>query len=153
MIEEDIQKLTAAITQLTTTAEALLETLRSRTTAISVIDELRTKPDALMGKLAEAIEEPAPKPKKAKAPKIEEPKPEPAPAPAAEPAPAPEAPAATSGVSLANIRAAAQKALDNGKVQQIVAINKQYGLKRVSDASPDQYAEILAKLEEINGQA
>ena len=149
MIEEDIQKLTAAITQLTTTAEALLETLRSRTTAISVIDELRTKPDALMGKLAEVIEGPAPKPKKAKAPKVEEPKPE----PASEPAPAPEAPAATSGVSLANIRAAAQKALDNGKVQQIVAINKQYGLKRVSDASPDQYAEILAKLEEINGQA
>lgn len=132
MIETEIQKLTAAVTQLTVTAEALLETLRHKPAAVDV---------------QPAAEEPAPapKPKKAKAPKVEEPEP----VKAEEPAPA--APTAREH-TLADLRDAAQKALDNGKLDDVVKLNKHYGVKRISEVPPELYGEIIGKLEAlVNG--
>ena len=86
------------------------------------------------------------KTKKAKKEKV-------APAPVAAPEPEPEptpAPVAAPEITLSQIREAAQKALDNGKLDQVVAINKEYGLKRISDAATEQWPEILAKLEALN---
>lgn len=151
MIEEDIQKLTAAITQLTVTTEALLETLRSQTVVNMTVETPEPAP--------------APKPKKAKAQpvvtkaevveRIEEAKvagqiddgEAKFAVEKAKDTPMPD------GVTLEQLRAEAQKALDAGKAKQIVAINKEFGLKRISDANADQYPLILARLEEINGQA
>ena len=131
MIENDIQKLTAAIEQLTVTAEALLETLRHKPAAVDV---------------QPAAEEPAPapKPKKAKAPKVEEPVPAPEPAPAEEPAAS-----AAREYTLADLRDAAQKALDNGKLDDVVNLNKHYSVKRISEVPPELYGEIIAKLEAL----
>lgn len=156
MIENDIQKLTAAIEQLTVTAEALLETLRHKPAAVDVhkIAEglnVLAKSTAIAsdGTVIEpsAAEEPAPapKPKKAKAPKVEEP----APVKAEEPAPA--APVARE-YTLADLRDAAQRALDNGKLDDVVNLNKHYGVKRISEVPPELYGEIITKLEAlVNG--
>lgn len=134
MLETKIQELTAAVTQLTTAIEAL----RAQSVTTSVTS----------GTAATTTTVDAPKPKKAKAPKAEEPAPEPTP----EPTPAPEP---VAEVSLKDIRDAAQAALDAGKLNDVVALNKRFGLKRISDAPVDQYSSILAALKEINadGQA
>lgn len=130
MLETKIQELTAAVTQLTTAIEAL----RAQSVTTSVTS----------GTAATTTTVDAPKAKKAKAPKAEEPTPEPTP----EPAPVAE-------VTLKDIRDAAQAALDAGKLNDVVALNKRFGLKRISDAPVDQYSAILAALKEINadGQA
>jgi hypothetical protein len=145
MIETKLQELTAAVTQLTTVAEALLETLRHQTasTTTSV-----TSGTAATTTTVEAAPEPAPKPKKAKAPKVEEP----APAPAPEPAPAPAAELPT----IEDLRAAAQAALDAGKLTEVVALNKRHGVKRISEVDQSLYAEIIAELKGLvaaDGQA
>lgn len=145
MIETKIQELTAAVTQLTTVTEALIEALRHQSSTTTVTS----------GTTATTTTVEAPKPKKAKAPKVEEPA-APAPAPAPEPVPAaPEpVPAAAPEVTLKDLRDAAQSALDAGKLNDVVAINKRFGLKRISDAPVEQYPELLAALKELtNGQA
>ncbi len=145
MIETKIQELTAAVTQLTTVTEALIEALRHQSSTTTVTS----------GTTATTTTVEAPKPKKAKTPKVEEPA-APAPAPAPEPVPAaPEpVPAAAPEVTLKDLRDAAQTALDAGKLNDVVAINKRFGLKRISDAPVEQYPELLAALKELtNGQA
>ena len=145
MIETKIQELTAAVTQLTTVTEALIEALRHQSSTTTVTS----------GTTATTTTVEAPKPKKAKAPKAEEPA-APAPAPAPEPVPvAPEpVPAAAPEITLKDLRDAAQAALDAGKLNDVVAINKRFGLKRISDAPVEQYPELLAALKELtNGQA
>lgn len=185
MLEEKIDKLTAAVAQLTVTAEALLETLRRPSPAtgwpaggnltvtgsgtamtisgpgndLTVTGSGTTVLPYNPADAAATLEAIAPvtKPKKAKAPKVEAPaapaeEPAPAPAPAAEePAPAPEP--AKKQYTLADLREAAQKALDAGKLNDVVDLNKKYNVKRISEVSPDLYPEIIAKLEAINGQA
>ena len=138
MLETKIQELTAAVTQLTTAIEAL-RAQSVTTTVTSASAATTTTVDA-------------PKPKKAKAPKAEEPAPAPAPEPTPEPTPEP---APVAEVTLKDIRDAAQAALDAGKLNDVVALNKRFGLKRISDAPVDQYSAILAALKEINadGQA
>jgi len=77
-------------------------------------------------------------------------------APVAEPAPAPApAPAPEPALTVADLREVAQKALDAGKLNEVIALNKEYGLKRISDANPAQYGEIIAKLNALlsDGQA
>jgi hypothetical protein len=147
MIETKLQELTAAVTQLTTVTEALIEVLRHQSSTTTVTS----------GTTATTTTVEAPKPKKPKAPKVEEPAaPAPAPAPAPEPVPAaPEpVPAASPEVTLKDLRDAAQAALDAGKLNDVVAINKRFGLKRISDAPVEQYPELLAALKELtNGQA
>lgn len=146
MIENEIQKLTAAVTQLTVTAEALLETLRHRAPAsggvvIAPVASMEMQPPA---------EEPAPapKPKKVKAPKVEEP----APAPKAEES-APASKPVEESFTVQDLRNEAQKALESRKSAEIVAINKEYGVKRISEVTPDLYPVIIKKLRAINGQA
>ena len=136
MLETKIQELTAAVTQLTTAIEAL----RAQSVTTSVTS----------GTAATTTTVDAPKPKKPKAPKAEEPAPAPEPTPEPTPEPAPVA-----EVTLKDIRDAAQAALDAGKLNDVVALNKRFGLKRISDAPVDQYSAILAALKEINadGQA
>lgn len=140
MLETKIHELTAAVTQLTNAIEAL----RAQSVTTSVTS----------GTAATTTTVDAPKPKKAKAPKAEEPAPAPAPEPTPEPTPEP-APAPVAEVTLKDIRDAAQAALDAGKLNDVVALNKRFGLKRISDAPVDQYSAILAALKEINadGQA
>ena len=143
MIETKLQELTAAVTQLTTVTEALIEVLRHQSSTTTVTS----------GTTATTTTVEAPKPKKPKAPKVEEPA---APAPAPEPVPAaPEpVPAAAPEITLKDLRDAAQAALDAGKLNDVVAINKRFGLKRISDAPVEQYPELLAALKELNnGQA
>ena len=78
-------------------------------------------------------------------------------APVAEPAPAPapEPVAEEPALTVADLREVAQKALDAGKLNEVIALNKEYGLKRISDANPAQYGEIIAKLNALlsDGQA
>jgi len=144
MIETKLQELTAAVTQLTTVTEALIEVLRHQSSTTTVTS----------GTTATTTTVEAPKPKKAKAPKVEEPA---APAPAPEPVPAAPEPvpaAAAPEITLKDLRDAAQAALDAGKLNDVVAINKRFGLKRISDAPVEQYPELLAALKELNnGQA
>lgn len=138
MLETKIQELTAAVTQLTTAIEALRA--QSVTTSVTSASAATTT----------TVD--APKAKKPKAPKAEEPAPAPAPEPTPEPTPEP---APVAEVTLKDIRDAAQAALDAGKLNDVVALNKRFGLKRISDAPVDQYSAILAALKEINadGQA
>jgi hypothetical protein len=139
MLETKIQELTAAVTQLTTVIEALRAQMPSTTTTVT------------SGTAATTTTVEAPKPKKAKAPKAEEPAPAPEPTPEPEPAPAP---APVAEVSLKDIRDAAQAALDAGRLNDVVAINRCFGLKRISDAPVDQYSAIYAALKGItDGQA
>ena len=70
----------------------------------------------------------------------------PPPPPAAEPPAPPPA-----GPTLSDLRAAAQVVLDgNGNdPAPIAAINKEYGVKRISEIAPERYAEAIAKLKAI----
>jgi cell division septation protein DedD len=136
MIENTIQELKKSIDQLTVAIEALLESQRTASVRSAAVDQ--------------PAEEPTPKPKKTKAPKVEEPAPAPAPAPVAEPA-AP-APAPTEQTyTVQDLRAEAQKALESGKAMEVVALNKEYGVKRISEVSPDLYPVIIKRLRAING--
>lgn len=105
------------------------------------------------GTVIEPAPAPAPNPKKAKTPKVEEPAPEPEPAAPAAPEPEP-APATKRTFTISDLREAAQKALDAGKLDEVVNLNKQYGVKRISEVPADLYEKIIAKLEAIvNGKA
>ena len=145
MLETKLYELAIAVTQLTTAIDALRAQMPSTTTTVT------------SGTAATTTTVEAPKPKKAKAPKAEEPQPEPAPAAEPAPAPAPEpapAPAPVTEITVKDLRDAAQAALDAGKLNDVVAINKRFGLKRISDAPVDQYSAIHAALKEItDGQA
>jgi outer membrane biosynthesis protein TonB len=141
MLETKLYELAIAVTQLTTAIDALRAQMPSTTTTVT------------SGTAATTTTVEAPKPKKAKAPKAEEPAPAPEPTPEPTPEPAP-APAPVAEVSLKDIRDAAQAALDAGKLNDVVALNKRFGLKRISDAPLDQYSAIHAALKEItDGQA
>lgn len=87
---------------------------------------------------------------KAKPAKIEASAPEPEPAVVVEPEPAvveptPE-PVPAKKYTVQDIRTLAQKALDEGKLAGVVAINKEFGLKKISEATEDKFAEIIARL-------
>ena len=45
-------------------------------------------------------------------------------------------------ITLQDIRELAQVALDNDKLSGVIAINKKFGLRRISEATEDQYTEI-----------
>ena len=146
MIENKIDELISAINRLT---EALNNrACAAETTNDGPVTAEEEKLGQILDTLQQRVEEP--KPKKAK-----KEKPAPAPveeAPAAAPEPVPaEEPAPVAEITISQIREAAQRALDNGKLNEVIAINKEYGLKRISDASVEQYGEILAKLEKLNG--
>ena len=91
------------------------------------------------------------KPAKAKPAKVEAPAPEPVavePEPVAtviEPTLEPE-PEPAKKYTVQDIRTLAQKALDEGKLAGVVAINKEFGLKKISEATEDKFADIIARL-------
>ena len=82
------------------------------------------------------------KPAKAKPAKVEAPTPGPTPEPTPEPEPARK-------YTVQDIRQLAQKALDEGKLAGVVAINKEFGLKKISEATEDKFAEIIARLSNL----
>ena len=54
--------------------------------------------------------------------------------------------------TLQDIRSLAQAALDGGKLAGVVAINKEFGLKRISEATEDKFPELVARLTSlVNG--
>ena len=61
---------------------------------------------------------------------------------AVEPEPAPEPAPEPVKITLQDIRELAQVALDNDKLSGVIAVNKKFGLRRISEATEDQYAEI-----------
>lgn len=136
-LEDSINKLTVAV-----------ETLTKTITTLNVTPPAVVAPDAVPAVVAPdavpaEVEPEAPKKsrKKAAAP-VAEPEPVPADEPTPEPAPAPEPVAETVKITLQDIRELAQVALDNDKLSGVIAVNKKFGLRRISEATEDQYAEI-----------
>ena len=125
-LEDSINKLTVAVENLTQTITTL------NATPPSVV-----APDAVP---AEVEPEAPKKPRKKAAAPVAEPEPAPAAEPTPEPAPAP-APEPVK-ITLQDIRELAQVALDNDKLSGVIAVNKKFGLRRISEATEDQYAEI-----------
>jgi hypothetical protein len=134
-LEDSINKLTVAV-----------ETLTKTITTLNVTPAAVVAPDAAPAVVAPdavpaEVEPEAPKKsrKKAAAP-VAEPEPVPAdePMPEAAPAPAPE----PVKITLQDIRELAQVALDNDKLSGVIEVNKKFGLRRISEATEDQYAEI-----------
>ena len=133
MLEQKIEALTAAV-------EALTKALLAQPTT----------PNKAKAPKAEApkVEAEAPKVEaeaeapKAEAPKAEAPKAE---APKAE-APKAEAPKAKAKFTLQDIREVAQKCLDADKLQGVVKINLNYGLRKIGQATEDQLEPLHADL-------
>ena len=123
-LEDSINKLTVAVENLTQT----IITLNATPPVVAA-------PDAVP---AEVEPEAPKKPRKKAVAPVAEPEvaiavePEPAPAPAPEPV----------KITLQDIRELAQVALDNDKLSGVIAVNKKFGLRRISEATEDQYAEI-----------
>ena len=57
------------------------------------------------------------------------------------------------GPSVQDVRAAAQAVLDaNGNdPAPIVALNKEYGVKRIAEVAPEKFADVIAKLKKLAG--
>jgi len=114
------------IASLTLAVQALTKALASQ--------PANTPPTYVEADLGQAQPEPVKaKPVKAKPVKVEAPTPEPEPAPAIK-------------YTVQDIRSLAQAALDDGKLAGVVAINKEFGLKKISEATEDKFAEIIARL-------
>lgn len=60
--------------------------------------------------------------------------------------PAPPAPAAVAAPTTWDLREIAQALLDKGLIAAIQRVNAAHGIKRISEAHPDQYASIQAQL-------
>ena len=159
-LEDSINKLTVAVETLTKTLEESIPIsgFALDMSTIGHAGQLKTEPTA-----APAAEPEAPKKsrKKAAAPAttfqeahqaVDELIAKHALAPAAEPevvivvegaGPSEPAPVAEPvKITLQDIRELAQVALDNDKLSGVIAINKKFGLRRISEATEDQYAEI-----------
>ena len=117
------------IASLTIAVQALTKALASQPASIP--------PTYVEADLGQAQPEPVKvaKPAKAKPAKVEAPTPEPTP----EPTPAKK-------YTVQDIRTLAQAALDDGKLAGVVAINKEFGLRKISEATEDKFAEIIARL-------
>lgn len=135
MLEDQIKRLADAVEKLTA---ALTPQLPSSDKAEDK-DKVTEAPASKPAKATKAKPAPEPAPAEAK----------PATPPAEAPKPAAAAEADPNKVTLAMLRDAAQKALDAGKLSEVVAINKEYNLRRISEAPEDKYAEILARLQKV----
>lgn len=139
-LEDSINKLTVAVETLTKTLEVNIP-ISGFALDMSTFDhagQLKTETTA-----APAAEPEAPKkPRKKAAAPVAEPASEPAPEPAVEPEPEPAPAPEPAKITLQDIRELAQVALDNDKLSGVIAINKKFGLRRISEATEDQYTEI-----------
>ena len=107
----------------------------SLTLAVQALTKALASPANVDADLGQAQPEPVKiKPAKvAKPAKVEAPTPEPTPEPVRK-------------YTVQDIRTLAQKALDEGKLAGVVAINREFGLKKISEATEDKFAEIIARL-------
>lgn len=130
------------IASLTLAVQALTKALASQPASIPPLPYVEAD-------LGQAQPEPVKvaKPAKAKPAKVEAPAPEPV---AVEPELAAAAavvePEPAKKYTVQDIRTLAQKALDEGKLAGVVAINKEFGLKKISEATEDKFADIIARL-------
>ena len=118
-----------------------LETeIASLTIAVQALTKALASQPTVEADLGQAQPEPVKaKPVKAKPVKVEA---EPTPEPTPEPEPARK-------YTVQDIRQLAQQALDEGKLAGVVAINKEFGLKKISEATEDKFAEIIARLSNL----
>ena len=141
-LEDSINKLTLAV-------ETLNQSLNSHSFVTFTTGDTRS-PAYSVNTVELSNPEPAPAPAvEPEAPKKPRKK---VAAPVAEPAAEPEVTIAVEPVigasgesykiTLHDIRELAQVALDNDKLSDVIAINKKFGLRRISEASETQYAEI-----------
>jgi len=151
-LEDSINKLTLAV-------ETLNQSLNNHSFVTFTTGD--TKPFPYSVTTQELVNsEPAPAPavepeapKKSRKKPVAEPAPEPAAEPevtiAVEPEPVIGAMHEPYKITLQDIRELAQVALDNDKLSDVIAINKKFGLRRISEASETQYAEIHELLSKL----
>lgn len=151
MIETTIQELTAAIRELTVALN------NSRPVATRPVPSTSDNPvvvtyaaaDAAAAGAALAAVAPAPKPAKAKAPKAEPapaPTPEPEPLPTPEPLMAEESPVKVGKVTQADLRDAAAKLLAQKKLPEILRINREHGIRRITECPEEKYESVYNAL-------
>jgi hypothetical protein len=125
-----------AIRGLTLAIENLAESLRNAKPAIAQADD-----DNVKYQMYETPEVTKPAEVAAPAPAA------PAPAAPAPAAPAPAAPAEpTKEVTEADLRVAAQKLLQAKRLPDILRINKEFGIRRITECPPDRYVALLDAL-------
>lgn len=144
MIETTIQELTAAIRELTVALNNNRPAASRPAPAPAenpvVIPYNPTEFAAAAPKL-EAV-----KPAKAKAKAEPKPEPVPEPAPAAEPVMAEESPIRTSKVTQADLRDAASKLLAQKKLPEILRINRDHGIRRITECPEEKYESVYNAL-------
>lgn len=140
-LEDSIHKLTVAVENLTQT---IITLNAAPVMAGSNTPEVLTTSEPAP---APAVEPEAPKKSRKKATPVAAPEPEPA--PVVEPEPVIGAMHESVKITLQDIRELAQVALDNDKLSDVIAINKKFNLRRISEATEDQYAEIHELLSKL----
>ena len=127
------------IASLTLAVQALTKALASQPAASTPVEATQEAPAPEPVKVAKPAKTKPAKVVEAPAPEPVAVEPEPVAAVVVEPEPAKK-------YTVQDIRTLAQKALDEGKLAGVVAINKEFGLKKISEATEDKFAEIIARL-------
>lgn len=130
MIETTIQELTAAIRELT----------------VALNNNRPAAPRPAPAPAPVEVADAAPKPAKAKAKAEPKPEPIPEPAPVAEPVMAEESPIRTSKVTQADLRDAASKLLAQKKLPEILRINRDHGIRRITECPEEKYESVYNAL-------
>ena len=130
MIETTIQELTAAIRELT----------------VALNNNRPAAPRPAPAPAPVEVVDAAPKPAKAKAKAEPKPEPVPEPAPVAEPVMAEESPIRTSKVTQADLRDAASKLLAQKKLPEILRINRDLGIRRITECPEEKYESVYNAL-------
>lgn len=130
MIETTIQELTAAIRELT----------------VALNNNRPAAPRPAPAPAPVEVADAAPKPAKAKAKAEPKPEPVPEPAPVAEPVMAEESPIRTSKVTQADLRDAASKLLAQKKLPEILRINRDHGIRRITECPEEKYESVFNAL-------
>lgn len=139
MIETTIQELTAAIRELTVALNNNRPAAsRPASSPIENPVVIPYDPALLAGT--------SPKPAKAKAKAEPKPEPVPEPAPVAEPVMAEESPIRTSKVTQADLRDAASKLLAQKKLPDILRINRDHGIRRITECPEEKYESVYNAL-------
>ena len=130
MIETTIQELTAAIRELT----------------VALNNNRPAAPRPAPAPAPVEVADAAPKPAKTKAKAEPKPEPVPEPAPVAEPVMAEESPIRTSKVTQADLRDAASKLLAQKKLPEILRINRDHGIRRITVCPEEKYESVFNAL-------
>ena len=139
MIENTIQELTAAIRELTVALN------NNRNAAPRPSPAPAENPVVIPHNSVESVSA-APKPAKAKAKAEPKPEPVPEPAPVAEPVMAEESPIRAAKVTQADLRDAASKLLAQKKLPEILRINRDHGIRRITECPEEKYESVYNAL-------